>query len=119
MSITVEKALRNNQSILHNFGLVEELDEQAAEIISGGTNQSKNFTITNNTTGTIFYTVDDAFGYISPGQKQNFNTKYDGKMSFDKDISPNDINVQQQDLKDGKAYQFIPSAGNPNIIQLV
>jgi len=36
MTITVKKALQNNQSILQNFGLVEEIDEQAAEIISGG-----------------------------------------------------------------------------------
>ena len=36
MTITVEKALLNNQSTLENFGLVEELDAQSAEIISGG-----------------------------------------------------------------------------------
>jgi hypothetical protein len=36
MAITVEKTLLNNQSILHNIALVQELDEQAAEIISGG-----------------------------------------------------------------------------------
>ena len=36
MTITVEKAQLNNQSTLENFGLVEELDAQSAEIISGG-----------------------------------------------------------------------------------
>ncbi|MBN3959403.1 hypothetical protein [Nostoc sp. NMS8] len=36
MVITVEKSLLNNQSILQDFGLVEELDAQSAEIISGG-----------------------------------------------------------------------------------
>ena len=36
MAITVEKSLLNNQSILQNFGLVEAIDAQAAEIISGG-----------------------------------------------------------------------------------
>jgi hypothetical protein len=36
MAITIEKTLLNNQSILHNIASVEELDEQAAEIISGG-----------------------------------------------------------------------------------
>lgn len=36
MAITVEKSLLNNQSILQDFGLVEELDAQSAEIIAGG-----------------------------------------------------------------------------------
>jgi hypothetical protein len=36
MAITIENTLSNNQSILQNIALVEELDEQAAEIISGG-----------------------------------------------------------------------------------
>ncbi|MDB9436384.1 hypothetical protein PN450_06095 [Dolichospermum lemmermannii CS-548] len=35
-AITVEKALLNNQSILENLVLVEKLDAQSAEIISGG-----------------------------------------------------------------------------------
>ncbi|MGJ5631396.1 hypothetical protein [Nostoc sp. CALU 1950] len=36
MAMTVETAQLNNQSILQNFALVEELDAQFAEIISGG-----------------------------------------------------------------------------------
>ena len=36
MTMTVETALLNNQSILQNFGFGEEIDEQTAEIISGG-----------------------------------------------------------------------------------
>ncbi|MBS3025992.1 MAG: hypothetical protein HCA25_02555 [Dolichospermum sp. DET50] len=36
MAITIEKTLLNNQSILQNIALVQEIDEQAAEIISGG-----------------------------------------------------------------------------------
>jgi hypothetical protein len=36
MVITVEKSLLNSQSILQDFALVEELDAQSAEIISGG-----------------------------------------------------------------------------------
>jgi len=36
MTITIEKALLNNQSILQNFAFGEEIDEQSAEIISGG-----------------------------------------------------------------------------------
>ncbi|MBE9001912.1 hypothetical protein IQ274_27855 [Nostoc sp. LEGE 12447] len=36
MAITIATTLLNNQSILENIALVEEIDEQAAEIISGG-----------------------------------------------------------------------------------
>ncbi|MBD2293522.1 hypothetical protein H6G06_08480 [Anabaena sphaerica FACHB-251] len=36
MAITIAKTLLSNQSILENIALVEEIDEQAAEIISGG-----------------------------------------------------------------------------------
>ncbi|MEH1782449.1 MAG: hypothetical protein V7K67_22405 [Nostoc sp.] len=41
MVFTVETAQLNNQSILQNFGLVEELDAQSAEIISGGRNRRR------------------------------------------------------------------------------
>ncbi|QFS49094.1 hypothetical protein [Nostoc sphaeroides] len=41
MAITIATTLLSNQSILENIALVEEIDEQAAEIISGG--QSVNF----------------------------------------------------------------------------
>ncbi|MBC1218620.1 hypothetical protein GNF10_25195 [Nostoc sp. UCD121] len=36
MAITIKPTLLNNQSILENIALVEEIHEQAAEIISGG-----------------------------------------------------------------------------------
>lgn len=36
MSITIATSFLHNQSILENIALVEEIDEQAAEIISGG-----------------------------------------------------------------------------------
>ncbi|MFM2061235.1 MAG: hypothetical protein RLZZ507_905 [Cyanobacteriota bacterium] len=36
MSITIASSFLHNQRILENIALVEEIDEQAAEIISGG-----------------------------------------------------------------------------------
>lgn len=54
MTITVEKSRLNNQSILQNFALVEELDEQAAEIISGG----DKVTIENKTGCDILFRLD-------------------------------------------------------------
>ena len=55
MTITLEKALLNNQSILENFALGEEIDAQAAEIISGG---YEVFTINNNTGYDITQVLD-------------------------------------------------------------
>jgi hypothetical protein len=46
MAITIEQTLLNNQSILERITLVEEIDEQGAEIISGG--QSGNLLNKNN-----------------------------------------------------------------------
>ncbi|OYD86966.1 hypothetical protein CDG77_32050 [Nostoc sp. 'Peltigera membranacea cyanobiont' 213] len=117
MAITDKKALLNNQSILQNFGLVEEIGEQAAEIISGG--KSKKFTVINNTNNAIAYTLDDVAWNIPATAKQSFYTDHDGKMSFDKDSRADEINVQKESLKDGKAYQFKPNAGNSNMIDLV
>jgi predicted HNH restriction endonuclease len=36
MTITIANKIANNQSILNNIALVTEIDEQAAEILSGG-----------------------------------------------------------------------------------
>jgi len=114
--MTVEKALLNNQNILENFGLVEEIDEQAAEIISGG----KKFTIANNTSNDVYYTLDGAVWYIAPGKTQNFDTDYGGTIGFDKDIRPDDITVGRKYLEDCQKYEFRPdsSCGNPYNIDL-
>ncbi|MEH2266749.1 hypothetical protein [Nostoc sp.] len=104
MTMTMETALFNNQSILQNFGLVEEIDEQAAEIISGG----KKFTIANNTSNDVFYTLDSAVWCIAPGKTQNFDTDYGGTIGFDRDIRPDDISVGRKYLEDGHKYEFRP-----------
>ncbi|MEH1823977.1 MAG: hypothetical protein V7L22_01190 [Nostoc sp.] len=116
MTMTVGTALVNNQNILQNFGLVEEIDEQSAEIISGG----KKFTIVNNTPKDIYYTMDDAVEVINPGQTQSFDTDFGGTIGFDKDIRQENIIVGRKILKDGRTYQFKPDAsGDPNMIELV
>ncbi|MDB9436387.1 hypothetical protein PN450_06110 [Dolichospermum lemmermannii CS-548] len=115
MTITAEKALLNNQSILQSFGLVEEIDEQSAEVISGG----KMFTIVNNTSNNVGYSLDDVPMLIQPGNQQNFDTEFGGVIVFDKDINPNAINVKRKELKDGKTYQFITKAADPNMIEIV
>ncbi|MBD2609281.1 hypothetical protein H6G81_33450 [Scytonema hofmannii FACHB-248] len=106
MAITVEKALLNNQSILQYFALVEEIDEQAAEIISGGGN-IESFKIINGTQQPIYYTVDGVEAVIQPGQEQDCSTNLGGKIRFDRDIRDNKIGPRGYNLEDGKAYAFL------------
>ena len=107
MTITVEKALLNNQSILQNFGLVEEIDEQAAEIISGG---YETFTIKNSTNNRISYTVDGVQYTIRPGQEQTIGTNLGGKIRFDSDSTNETVNLKGYDLSDSGKYEFLPDS---------
>ncbi|MCW5313753.1 hypothetical protein GTQ43_08025 [Nostoc sp. KVJ3] len=103
MTMTVEKALLNNQSILQNFGLVEEIDEQAAEIISGGY-----ITIKNTTNQPITYSIDGVSTVIKSGATQKIVTQLDGELRFDRDIRDEKVRVRDYDLEDGKTYEFRP-----------
>lgn len=111
MTMTVETAQLNNQSILQNFGLVEELDEQAAEIISGG---YERFTIKNSTNNRISYTVDGVQSAIKPGQEQTISTNMGGKIIFDSDDRNEVINVKGYNLSDSGKYEFIPDRNTKN-----
>ena len=109
MAITVETALVNNQSILQNFGLVEEIDEQAAEIISGGY-----ITIKNTTNQPITYSIDGVSTVIKSGATQKIVTQLDGDLRFDRDIRDERVRVRAYDLEDSHAYEFRndPQSGN-------
>jgi hypothetical protein len=116
MDITVEKNLLNNQSILQNFALGEEIDEQAAEIISGG---NERFTIINATQKAISYTVDDVVFVLEPGKEIRYTTPLGGKLRFDRDIRDERARLREYDLKDGKTYVFRPDkSNNANYIEL-
>jgi hypothetical protein len=115
MTMTVETALVNNQSILQNFGLVEEIDEQAAEIISGG---AERFSIRNRTNQDIYYTIDGVVGVIKPGQSQRFRTEMGGQIRFDKDIRENRVRTRGYNLSDGKTYEFRILRNNADFVDL-
>ncbi|MBS9385640.1 hypothetical protein VB638_15530 [Dolichospermum sp. UHCC 0684] len=106
MAITAEKALLNNQSILQNFGLVQEIDEQAAEIISGG---YERFTIKNETEGNIYYYVDGTRTkreFAKPGTSSVWTTFGKGTIKFDTDERDDVINWKEYNLDSGRVYAF-------------
>jgi hypothetical protein len=113
MVITVEKALQNNQSILQNFGLVEEINEQAAEIISGG---FEVFTIRNNTGYDITYVLDGTACLIKPGEEFTHTTYSDngGIIEFDADSRDDNVPYKSCDLEDGQIYEFRDNTSTPN-----
>ena len=102
MAITVEKALLNNQSILKNFGLGEEIDEQAAEIISGG---GDTFTVKNKTSGFIYHRLDSSYYLMSPGEERKYAGN-PGMIEFDTDTRPFMFKPKSQLLVNGKTYEF-------------
>ena len=112
MVITVEKALQNNQSILQNFGLVEEINEQAAEIISGGFGV---FTIRNNTGYDITYVLDGTAFLIKPGEESTYTSAYSGGIiEFDADSRDDNVPYKSCDLEDGQIYEFRDNTSTPN-----
>jgi hypothetical protein len=116
MAMTVETALVNNQSILQNFGLVEAIDEQAAEIISGG---AEKFSIRNETQNRISYTVDGVRSTIQPGQEHRIRTDLGGNIRFDRDNRDEVVRPKGYDLRDSGRYAFYSNAtNNPNKIDL-
>ena len=106
MAITAEKALLNNQSILQNFGLVEEIDEQAAEIISGGS-----VTIRNRIDRFVLYRLDGSTNTVrlEPGQEITLpvNNCNGGRIDFDMyAASPNLLLYKPYTMADGQRYEF-------------
>lgn len=118
MPITVEKTLLNNQSILQNFGLVEELDEQAAEIISGG---YEVFTIRNKTQYNITHVLDGTAFLIKPNETWRYTAYQGGIIQLDTDGRDAYKEFKSYNLSDGEIYEFQDNnytAGNPYDIDL-
>ena len=111
MAITAEKALQNNQSILQNFGLGEELDEQSAEIISGGVRER--FTIMNSTNDWIYYTLDGKRARLKPHGDTTWTTGKGGRIRFDYDTAKPGIQPKSYNLSNGKIYEFKPNRRTP------
>jgi len=105
MTITAEKALLNNQSILQNFGLVEEIDEQAAEIISGGF-----VTIRNTIDRFVLYRLDGSTNTSSLQAGQEIHLEGNNVVrNIDFDMyagSPIRLRYIPDHLCDGQTYEF-------------
>jgi hypothetical protein len=104
MTMTVKTTQLNNQSILQNFGLVEQIDEQAAEIISGG--NTERFTIRNKTKYDIICLVDGKQLPLKPGQETGWQTNQGGIIIFDRDAGRPGIQEGKNDLSDRGIYEF-------------
>jgi hypothetical protein len=108
MTMTVETAQLNNQSILESFGLVEEIDEQAAEIISGG----KEFIIKNNTSRFIYHRLDNSYYLITPGEERKY-TSDTGIIEFDADKRFFYYKPKSMPLDETLKYEFKDNTSNP------
>ncbi len=108
-----------NQSCLKSFGLIEELDEQAAETISGG---YEVFEVKNKTGYNIPYTVDGkTTGDPSPGSDRIWTAYSGGIIEFDADGRTGYQLYKKYDLVEGGVYEFqdnIKTDGNPYDIDL-
>ena len=101
-----------------SFGLVEEIDEQAAEIISVG---YEVVTIRNKTNYNITYILDGTAFLIKPGEEWTYTAYNGGIIEFDAD-SRDDYDLSKSyDLDDGQIYEFQDNTyttGNPYNLDL-
>ncbi len=109
--MTVETALLNNQSILQNFGFGEEIDEQTAEIISGGKAEiiprgDEVFSIRNNTNLNITHVLDGTTFQIKPGEEFRYIAHDGGIIKYDPHVRANPGQIVSNDLENGRIYEF-------------
>lgn len=98
--------MSNNQGLWADFGVVEELTEQAAETISGGTEV---FSIYNNTNADIAGTIDgNSFG-LQSGDVFTYTTSGNGMITFDYDVRKGIVANKSYNLSDGGNYFFDPN----------
>lgn len=103
---------------LQEFDLVEELNEQAAETISGG---YEVFTIRNKTKFNITYTLDGKKWLHKPNESWIWTAYKGGKIKFDADGRNNYNQSQSYNLSNGKVYEFQNNnytPGNPYDLDL-
>ncbi len=108
----------NNETILKNFALVEELDEQASETISGG---YEVFTLVNKTRYNITYILDGKKFLHKPNESWIWTAYKGGKITFDTDGRAGYKESKTYNLSDGRKYEFqdnLSTPGNPYDIEL-
>ncbi|MDF5739367.1 MAG: hypothetical protein V7L04_03970 [Nostoc sp.] len=113
--------MSNNQDILQGFGLVEELDEQAGETITGG---YEVFTVTNTTKYNVSYSVDGTKTkpqFAKPGGSAVWTAYSGGIIKFDTDGRAGYVQDKSYNLANGGKYEFQynnNTPGNPYDIDL-
>ena len=103
--------MSSNQGLWADFGVVEELTEQAAETISGG---SEVFSIFNNTNADVAYTIDGKLFGIQSGDVYTYTTTGNGIITFDDDIRTGIVVNKSYNLSDGSSYVFEPNQNTAN-----
>lgn len=108
-----------NQTNLQEFDLVEEINEQAAETISGG---YEVFTIKNQTKYNIPYSVDGGkwWGH-KPNHKWIWTAYKGGTIKFDTDMRKGYVKHKTYNLANGGVYAFRDNKstkGNPYDVDL-
>lgn len=111
--------MSNNQNILEGLGLVEDLDEQAGETITGG---YEVFTVKNQTKYNIPYSVDGTrTRYPRPGSSTVWTAYRGGIIEFDTDGRSGYTQFKKYNLANGGVYAFEYNnytKGNPYDIDL-
>jgi hypothetical protein len=103
--------MSSNQGLWADFGVVEELTEQAAETISGG---AEVFGIYNNTNADITYSIDGKFGKVLSGEEFTYITGGSGLITFDYDVRAAVTATKSYNLADGGNYYFDPNDNTAN-----
>ena len=98
------KSNLKSKNLLGAVNLVQELDNKAAETISGGLER---FTVRNETDIRIPYTVDGTkttrpYG----GSASVWTTGKGGKIDFDYDFGLSGVQSRKYNLADGRTYAF-------------
>jgi hypothetical protein len=100
----------NNQSVLQNLALIEELDEQAAETISGG---YEVFTVKNKTQYDITLVLDGKKFLQKPNQEFTYTAYKGGKITFDADGRNGYEQDKSYNLANGGKYEFQDNRSTP------
>jgi hypothetical protein len=109
--------MSSNQGLWADFGVVEELTEQAAETISGG---AESFFLYNGTNITVNFNLDGDLWSFEPYAGATLFTSGNGIISFDEDVRAG-IQSKSYNLADGGSYGFgvnLDTASNPYDLDL-
>ncbi len=94
--------MSSNRGLWSDFGVVEELTEQAAETISGG---AESFFLYNGTDSPINFNLDGDLWRFEPYAGATLFTSGNGIIAFDEEFSSG-LQAKSYNLDDGGRYVF-------------